>query len=150
MGGMVHRGVAGPLGTVAGEGSHGRVPCVSAALGAQSLKAKRRPGIPCSPLPCTCLSLPFSVLPPNLAAGPQPTPLPTCLPRVRINKQTNPASSRWRGGQGSRQLAFISLVSLIPTLIPAQHPVSGLVLKLTLLQAPSRQPFLRSASSRDF
>lgn len=44
---------------------------------------------------------------------------------------------------------FIFPASLIPTLIPALNPVSPAVLVLTLLQAPSPLPSLRSASSWD-
>ena len=91
------------------------------------------------------------VLPPTSLPHPYPHPSPPTFPE---NKQEDKPSSLGEGcggsNKGSRELAFVSLASLIPTLIPAQHPVSQVVLKLTLLQAPSRQPFLRSASSRDF
>lgn len=112
----------------------------------------QRPGTLSYPLPSTLLPA-FSASP-----APPPSPPPPCLtlstahfPRARTNKKTNSAARSGGGSGGSsegrRELAFISPASLIPTLIPAQHPVSRAVLKLTLLQAPSRQPFLRSASS---
>lgn len=79
------------------------------------------------------------------------SPLPTSLSAHFAREQTRRLGGGCGGSnKGSRELAFVSLASLIPTLIPTQHPVSQVVLKLTLLQAPSRQPFLRSASSRDF
>ena len=96
---------------------------------------------------------------PGTLSSPLPFPPPPCLTRAHIpprllsqsesKQEEKPSGSgRGRGGsEGSRELAFISPASLIPTLIPAQQPVSPVVLKLTLLQAPSRQPFLRSASS---
>lgn len=65
----------------------------------------------------------------------------------RQTQQRSGGGSSSGSSEGRRELAFVSPASLIPTLIPAQHPVSQAVLELTLLQAPSRQPFLRSASS---
>lgn len=62
----------------------------------------------------------------------------------RANQEANTAEVCLKAG-----VFFIFPTSLIPTLIPALNAVSPAVLALTLLQASSPLPSLRSASSWD-
>lgn len=76
--------------------------------------------------------------------GPFKVECPGTQSSLRTNKKTNTTEARLKA-----RLVFHFSASLIPTVIPAQNPVSPTVLELTLLQASSLLTSLRSASSWD-